>query len=69
MTKYEVAIYNSEVRERVEAGERHRDLSDEWADMHYIIVDAEDEDDARAAIERKYPSERGFVIDSIHPEP
>jgi hypothetical protein len=69
MIKYEVAIYNADVRECVEAGDRHRDLSDDWADMHYIIVEADDEKTVRAQMEKKYPSERGFVIDSIHLEP
>ena len=68
MTTFEVGIFNAEVRECVESGGHHRDLADDWADIHYITLDAPDEEGARAAAERKYPARRGFVIDSIHPE-
>lgn len=65
MPKFEVAIFNQQVREKVREGERHRDLSDDWADVHYIEVEAEDVSAARAKIQRKYPAERGYVIESV----
>ena len=33
--KFEVAIYNSQVRERVEMGEHHKFLKDSWAEINY----------------------------------
>ena len=63
--KFEVALYNSEVRKLVREGERHKDLKDDWADTHYIVIDAFDENDARAKIELRFPKERGFVINSV----
>lgn len=65
MAEFEVAIYNQEVRDRVAEGKRHRDLTDDWADVHYIEVDARDEADARSQISRKYPAHRGYVIESV----
>ncbi len=63
--KFEVALYNSEVRKLVREGERHKDLKDDWADTHYVVVNAVDETDARAKIEARYPKERGFVVNNI----
>lgn len=65
MVEFEIAIYNSEVRECVEDGRRHRNLTDDWAEVHYIDMEAADEQAARNQILRRYPETRGFVIDSI----
>jgi len=67
MPKFEVGIYNEEVRQKAREGLRHKDLSDDWADVHYYDVDAEDSEAARAKMLRKYPAERGYVIESIDP--
>ena len=63
--KFEVALYNSEVRKLAREGERHKNLKDDWADTHYVEIEAVDETDARARIEARYPKERGFVINNI----
>ena len=65
MPDFEVAVYNKEVRECVEGGERHRDLSDDWADIHYFEIVADNEAEARARIARKYPPHQGYVIESV----
>lgn len=65
MPKYEVAIFNREVRAKVREGDSHRDLDDEWADTHYVTVSAPDEEAARESTERRYPPERGYVIESV----
>ena len=65
MTKYEVALHNEEVRRRVKEDERHREFTDDWADIHYIEVNAEDEQGARRKIESQYPSSKGFVIQTV----
>ena len=46
--KFEVGVYNKEVRQLVNEGERHRHHTDDWADIHYVDVMAEDEHGARA---------------------
>ena len=65
MAKFEITIYNKEVREKVEAGEHHRDLTDEWADFQYVEIEADTEQQARARAESRYPNARGYVIDDI----
>ncbi|MBF0355893.1 MAG: hypothetical protein HQL43_11720 [Alphaproteobacteria bacterium] len=64
---FEIAVYNAEVRRLVYEGEHHRQYPDSWADTHYIEIEAEDETGAAAKIERKYPSDRGFVIEKVQP--
>ncbi len=67
MAEFEVGVFNKEVRKAVAGGERHRDLSDDWADIHYVTITAADEEAARRTARRKYPAERGYVIDSVFP--
>ena len=65
MPKYEIAVYNKEVRDLVRKGESHRGYEDSWADTHYIEVNASDEEMARDRIEKLHPPFRGFVIEQI----
>jgi hypothetical protein len=67
MISFEVALYNKEVRRLIEEGDRHRHLTDDWAETHYIVVSARDEDDARNKIGAKYPEHNGFVIEQVVP--
>ncbi len=62
---FEAAIYNEEVRRLIQEGSKHRDLSDDWADTHYIEVRAADILIARAKIEARYPEIRGYVIEQL----
>lgn len=65
MAKYEVVVFNQEVREKVKEGEHHRQFKDDWADLHYIEIDASNENNARERAEARYPSAQGFVIDAV----
>ncbi len=65
MAKFEITVYNKEVREKVEAGGHHRDLTDDWADFQYIEIEADTEEKARARAEDRYPNTQGYVIDDI----
>ena len=65
MPKYEVTIYNQEVRQRVEDGGHHEHFTDDWADFRYIEIRAANEDQARARLADRYPAKQGFVIDSV----
>ena len=66
MGKFEAIVYNEEVRQKVKEGEHHEQFTDEWADFHYIEIDADNENQARVNVETRYPSEQGFVIESVH---
>ena len=64
MPEFEAVIYNEKVREAVRNDER-TELSDDWADQHFITVDAHDADHARRKLQDKYPGHKGFVIVEI----
>lgn len=65
MPSYEIAVYNQAVREKTAIGERHRFLSDDWADIHYIEISAPSIDVARSRAEANYSAQQGYVIVSI----
>ena len=65
MAKFEIAVYNSEVRQKVAEGQAHSRLTDDWADIQYIEIVALSEEQARAQFEESHPSGQGFVIDGI----
>lgn len=67
MAKFEIAVYNSEVRRMVEDGEHHKRYTDDWADMRYIEISAASEEGARQTFEARHPKAQGFVLDSITP--
>lgn len=62
---YECAIYNKIVRKMVAAGEKHKNLSDSWADVHYETVQAASEEDARQRLSKRYRESDGYVIDDV----
>ena len=61
--RYEVSIYNEEVKKSVREGDPNRTgLSDDWADTRYLEVRAESPDIAKRKILARYPERRGFVV-------
>lgn len=64
---FEVTIYNKEVRSLVKENQSHLFYDDQWADARVHDVLAEDEDQARALIIKRFPPGDGFVIDKIMP--
>lgn len=65
MPRYEVAVYNQKVREKLANGERHKFLSDDWADTHYIEVNASSIEAARSKVVARHSAHEGYVIVSI----
>lgn len=65
MAKFEVIVFNKQVREKVNEGEHHPRFTDDWADLHYIEIEASNVSVARERAEAKYPNDQGFVIDSV----
>ena len=63
--RFEVQLYNSEVRRIVEVGEHHKRYDDECADPHFIEIEAKDEHEARMRSERRYPRIEGFTIVTV----
>lgn len=62
---FEFSLYNSEVRDLVENGESHSQFDDNWAEQHYIQIEAVDEQRARKELEKRFPQKKGFVCTSV----
>ena len=60
--RFEVVLFNQMVRDRVKEGGHHRFLDDSWADLHHEKFEEEDENDARAKAERRFPGISVYVI-------
>jgi len=63
--KFEAAIYNKAVSDALQQGEHHKDLSDDWANTHYIEFQASNMDAAWEKMRLKYREAQGFVIRAI----
>ena len=63
--RYEVAVFNQQVRDAMKEGDWHPFLKDDWADIHWIEVLAYTENAARQKVEVRYPPMRGYVITDI----
>lgn len=62
---FSVGIFNQEVRRAHMMGEKHRQLDDKWGEINYLELQASSDDEVRRTIMRKFPPERGFVIESV----
>ena len=62
---FSVGLYNQEVRRAHMMGEKHRQLDDKWGEINYVELQATSDDEVRRVIMRKFPPERGFVIESV----
>lgn len=49
----------------MEAGKRHRHLSDSWAEINYFEVKASSETEVRRQMATRYPESEGYVIDDV----
>ena len=67
MPKFEVSIYNEEVRQLLKQGDKHEFLDDDWANINYLEFMAKGEREARVKAHSKYPPEHGYVIENISP--
>ncbi len=65
MTNYEIGVYNKDVRDLVNDAQSHRELSDDWANIHFIEIKARDQSHALTKMRARYPENRGFVISEI----
>ena len=62
---YEIGVFNERVRKALAEGARDANLSDDWADIHYVEIFATDESGARSKMERRYPAANGYVITEV----
>ena len=65
--KYEVVLFNTEVREMVAQGEHHRHLDDVWGENQHVEIRAVDIEDAKRKIGRRYPAHQGYeIVEVMH---
>ncbi len=62
---FEITIYNKDVRDVLLEGKSHPSFDDGWADQRFIQIEALDSNDARKAINLKYPKRNGFLITDV----
>ena len=55
MPSFEIGVYNKEIRKLTRVGDHHKDLDDSWENIHYIEITSNDEQQARAKVQSKYP--------------
>lgn len=65
MMKFDVGIFNQEVRDYIAQDKAHKEFSNNWAEVNYIPVEAKSDAEARAQMEKRYPKAKGFVIASV----
>ena len=66
MRKYEVRLYNQEVRRLLDEGERNdTGFADSWAEAYYEEVEASSPSEAKEMVSRNYPASKGFVITGV----
>ena len=63
--KYEVSIFNKEVRALVKENLSHRFYEDRWADDQVLDISAHDEGEARRLMAERFAPEEGFVIERV----
>lgn len=69
MPKFEIIVYNREVRMALDKMQPNETgLEDKWADNNYIVIDAKSADEVRREVKRRYPEERGFVVNWSEPD-
>ena len=65
--RFEVSLYNQEVRTLVRGNQGPPHFDARWADQRVLDVVARDENEARRVIAERFPPEDGFVITDVMP--
>ena len=65
--RFEVSLYNREVRTLAQGNQGPSHFDAHWADARVLDVVARDESEARRLITERFPPEDGFVITEVTP--
>lgn len=65
LKRFEVSIYNQQVRDLDKENKDHPNFNRDWAHLHFVTFEGEDEADVIRQVQRKHPERKGFVIDKI----
>jgi hypothetical protein len=63
--RFEVSLYNREVRTLVRGNQGPSLFDAHWADVQVLDVVARDESEARRLIAERFPPEDGFVVTAV----
>ncbi|MCP5374461.1 MAG: hypothetical protein H6907_22220 [Hyphomicrobiales bacterium] len=64
-SKFEVSLFNKDVRALVKENRSHTFYEDRWADTQVHDISAEDEREARRLMAERFSPEEGFVIERV----
>jgi len=65
MKKYEITLYNQDVRDHIRDDKQHPQFDHGWADQRFMQIEADTPEEAQKIINRRYPERKGFVIVNI----
>lgn len=63
--RFEVSLYNKDVRKFEEQNKVHPNFNSDWAHLQFFTYEGESERDILEQVRRKYPERKGFVIDKV----
>lgn len=62
--KFEIIVYNQFVRKALDRMQPNdTGLEDKWAENNYLFIEARTREDAKREADRRYPKDRGFVVE------
>ena len=64
-SRFEVSLYNQQVRDRLKDNQELGVFDERWANIHRQVVWAEDAAAAKTLAAKRYPPEQGFVIAKV----
>ncbi|WP_321391323.1 hypothetical protein [Emcibacter sp.] len=65
LKRFEVSLYNQQVRDYERKGRVHPSFDTSWADLNFFTFECSTAEEALSQIEKKYPSRKGFVVSQI----
>jgi len=66
VAKYQVAIYNKWVRDRIRAGDDPpKGIDPAWEEVYYFDTEAINEEQAKEKMLHQYPTAQGFIIEGV----
>ncbi|WP_417318137.1 hypothetical protein [Emcibacter sp.] len=65
LKRFEVSVFNQEVRDCEKKGRVHPSFDASWADLNFFTYESDSKEDVIRQIERRYPPRKGFVISDI----
>jgi hypothetical protein len=63
--KFEITVFNQEVKDLLEQNQKHEFLNDVWAERNYIEIESSSMDQAKKTANRRYPKNQGYVVEEV----